>query len=633
MIDMADQQPPDVPQELHGMIELNSAYSVLICPHDQCRRAIQPSAFARHSWEEHNTTFSARQKLKTFIRKLGWKHDPRTVDLPDNWSKPQASIPVFDVFVCESCEADPNPVPDQRPFISSSEKRTRTHWYMVHWDTAQAKDRRKRGAAKYRKARGQTWFRGGGEARYWLVQENENDNRARQAPVEVAGVVQGESAVGDTVITVSSTDDPVDPPREDATAAVIVIDSDDEVLVPRRKGATRAVEVSSSDDCVGMPEEVATAAVIVIDSDNEVPVPRGKQSTRAVECESSDESNGDADYIPSEEASSDDEDDSSTVEAEASDAEHSDVRQPIAVDIAPRPKKRKVQPASAPGIGSDDDIYHPSSPRFEQSPKRLQRMSPFVDSGVVMPPSSEPRCPSSTNNRFIITSSPPIVGWTIQSQPDGDDRLRHAGRVTVPVTHDTDEIPQGTVRSPVPFVFGRRQPTSDALQEHLEMWCQACPACVTVTDVKKVMHHIEDCWRADTVELVKRTHATQQYIDEHGGFRGRDGCARCGVPRTICQRWQARPGGGGWEEVAGGACQYEKRLAAAVTTMLMDGCAEGWDIAKEWMTRAGVRLNKQDEVYEWFRGPAWWADMAMEVSRMAHVFHMLAGKNRRVVRM
>jgi hypothetical protein len=156
---------------------------------------------------------------------------------------------------------------------------------------------------------------------------------------------------------------------------------------------------------------------------------------------------------------------------------------------------------------------------------------------------------------------------------------------------------------------------------------------VTVTDVEKVMHHIEDCWRADTVELVKRTHATQQYIDEHGGFGGRDGCARCGVPRTICQRWQARPGGDGWEEVAGGACQYEKRLAAAVTTMLMDGCPDGWDIAKEWMIRAGVRLNKQDEVYEWFRGPAWWADMAMEVSRMAHVFHMLAGKNRRVVRM
>jgi hypothetical protein len=481
------------------------------------------------------------------------------------------------------------------------------------------------------------------------VQENENNDRARQARVahgetEVAGVVQGECnrAVGDAVITVSSTDDPVDQPRVDATAAVIVIDSDDEVLVPRRKGATRAVEVGSSDDSVGMSEEVATAAVIVIDSDDEVPVSRGTESTRAVKCESSDESNGDADYIhsdesngdadyiPSEEASSDDEGDSSTVEAEASDAEHSDARQPIAVEITPRPKKRKVQPASARGIGSDDDIYHPSSPSFEQSPKRLRRMSPFVDSGVVIPPSSEPRCPSSTNDRSIITSSPPTVGWTIRSQPEGDDRLRHAGRVTVPITHDTDKIPRGTVPSPVPFVFGRRQPTSDALQEHLETWCQACPACVTVTDVEKVMHHIEDCWRTDTVEIVKHAHAAQQFIDKHGGFGGGDGCARCGVPRTICQRWQTRPGGDSWEEVAGKACQYEKRLAAAVMTMLMDGCPEGWDIAEEWMTRDGVRLNKQDEVYKWFRAPTRWH---MEVSRMVHVFHMLAGKNRRVVRM
>jgi hypothetical protein len=592
----------------------------------------------RHSWEEHKTTRGAREKLKEFIEQLGWKNDPRTVDLPDNWSKPQAIIPVFDVFVCESCEADPEP--DQRPFISSSEKCTRTHWYMAHWDTAQEKDgRKKRGAAKYMKARGQTWFRGGGEARYWLVQENENDDRARQAPVahgetEVAGVVQGESdrAVGDAVITVSSTDDPVDPPREDATAAVIVIDSDDEVLVPRRKGATRAVDIGSSDGSISTPEEVATAAVIVIDSDDEMPVPRGKGSTRAVECESSDESNGDADYIPSEEASSDDNDDSSTVEAEASDAEHNEVRQPVAVEITPRPRKRKDQPASTRGIGSDDDIYQPSSPRFERSPKRQQRMSAFEDSGVVMPPSSEPGCPSSADNGFIITSSPPTVGRTIRNQPDVKNRVPDTCRAADDATHATDEDQEIVIPSPIPFVFGRRQPALAALQRHLGTWCQSCPSCVTETDVEKVMHHVEDCWRADTVEIITRTHDVQQYIDKHGGFGGRDGCARCGMPRMICQRWQARPGGSGWEEVAGEACQYKTRLAAAVMTMLMDGCPEGWDIAKEWMTRAGVRLNKEAEVFEWFREAAWWADAAMEVSRMVRVFHMLAGKNRRVVR-
>ena len=50
------------------------------------------------------------------------------------------------------------------------------------------------------------------------------------------------------------------------------------------------------------------------------------------------------------------------------------------------------------------------------------------------------------------------------------------------------------------------------------------------------------------------------------------------------------------------------------------------------MSRAGVAPTKQDEVFEWFRGPAWWADIEVEVSQMVRVFHMLAEKNRRAVR-
>lgn len=144
----------------------------------------------------------------------------------------------------------------------------------------------------------------------------------------MAGIVQRESdrAIGNTVITVSSTDDLVDLSREDATAAVIVIDSNNEVLVLRRKGATWVINISSSNNSISIPEEVATVVVIVINSNNEVLVPRGKESTWAVEYKSSNKSNRDADYIPSEEASSDNKGDSSTVKAEASKAEYNKVR-------------------------------------------------------------------------------------------------------------------------------------------------------------------------------------------------------------------------------------------------------------------------------------------------------------------
>lgn len=228
--------------------------------------------------------------------------------------------------------------------------------------------------------------------------------------------------------------------------------------------------------------------------------------------------------------------------------------------------------------------------------------------------------------------STPVKGSAAQHESDVEDRVPDTCRAPDEAIPATDPDPGRANPAAVPFVFGRRQPASEALRRHLGTWCQACPSCVTETDVAKVMHHIEDCWRADTVEIVKSTRAAQQYIDEHGGFRGRDGCERCGVPRTICQRWQARPGGSGWEEVAEAACQYETKLTAAVITMLMDGCPEGWAVAQEWMTRAGVRPHKAVEVFEWFREATWWADVAMEVSRMVRVFHMLAGKNSTVAR-
>jgi hypothetical protein len=106
VIDMADERPPDVPKELRGMIQLNVAYSVLICPHEQCRKAVQPSAFTRHSHREHQTTFSARQELQKFIDKLGWKYDSRTVQSPPDGSKPQPTIPVDDGIECRLCAAE-----------------------------------------------------------------------------------------------------------------------------------------------------------------------------------------------------------------------------------------------------------------------------------------------------------------------------------------------------------------------------------------------------------------------------------------------------------------------------------------------------------------------------------------------
>jgi hypothetical protein len=123
------------------------------------------------------------------------------------------------------------------------------------------------------KVRVQTWFCGGGEARYWRVEENDDGTRETPAVhnrTDMAEAVHGESdgIGGDAVITITRQGESVDTPEEDAvTAAVTAIDSDDEVLVPGVKGAGMSEGVSV--ELVEVPQK-ATAAVIVIDSDDEV---------------------------------------------------------------------------------------------------------------------------------------------------------------------------------------------------------------------------------------------------------------------------------------------------------------------------------------------------------------------------
>ncbi|KIM92510.1 hypothetical protein OIDMADRAFT_36540 [Oidiodendron maius Zn] len=200
--------------------------------------------------------------------------------------------------------------------------------------------------------------------------------------------------------------------EDDVTAVEIGIDSDDEVLVPVRKGPTRPVQIDSSDKSVGTPEDEVTGAVIVIDSDDEVSAPTGKAPTRAVAMDSSDESDGDADYIPSsKEVSSDKEEGSSAVEAETSDTKNMEACQPTAGKrITPCPRKRNVRELR---VGA----------------------------------------PSHTDDRIVRYISTPTKGLTIQSEPDIEDRVPDTRRAAENATHDTDKDPERTAPSLAPFMF------------------------------------------------------------------------------------------------------------------------------------------------------------------------------------
>jgi hypothetical protein len=585
---MEDQRVPDVPDGLRHLIQVNVTYSVFICPAEECRKAVQPNTFTDHLHENHSTPLPERRRVQAYINEVGWTYDCTSITRPADGSKPQPTISVTRGLECRLCPRDQ----PGRPFKTSNWKVMKNHGIGVH------KMQRVKKHVLGRDVLLQSWSRRGGQERYWRVEERQGesgrdeDDRLRETPavddgddIGAAGATDEEATivVDDGVIVISSdgSDDEVLVRKR----AVIAIDDDsDSEVLPRKK---RAVVASHSDD-----------------SDNEVLVPIKTRAvkTRAVRSNrvySSDSE--DADYEPS----TDKDGDSSGVESERSDDGDREESSTAAVDEedeVANPSPWKVRVTKPPvlvdpvGRGIDDSEDDPDPPS-RRSPKRRKRSPPlFVDSGVVMPSSQDDRYASDA--KYVPASSPPNVIWVVDSGSGGGDE---------------------------------RRPPLEVLRERLEVWCRACPVCVLAQDGGRVSHRMEHCWREDTVDIVSKARILQQHIEDAGGFRGEGGCRWCGVPRAICQRWQARPGGS-WEEVAGQACQYRGTLTAAVMTMMKEGygCHEGRAVATEWMRRDGVELQPRDEVFGWFRGARVWEGIGMQVARMVWVFNMLVNKNRGV---
>jgi hypothetical protein len=75
-------------------------------------------------------------------------------------------------------------------------------------------------------------------------------------------------------------------------------------------------------------------------------------------------------------------------------------------------------------------------------------------------------------------------------------------------------------------------------------------------------------------------------------------------------------------------CQYKGMLVRAVMAMKLCGHPGGWEVARSWMEKDGVKSWKQREESEWLCAGREWEDMEdAEMSQMARVFYMMAGKN------
>ena len=118
---MDDQRPEDIPSELTHLVQLNIAYRVLICPHNECCKAVQPRAFSEHLRVQHQTPLRDRERVQEYVSIFGWDYDFSSIQLPRDGSGPQPIIPVVDGFQCRTC-----------PFKSSNRKSMKVHGNKEH---------------------------------------------------------------------------------------------------------------------------------------------------------------------------------------------------------------------------------------------------------------------------------------------------------------------------------------------------------------------------------------------------------------------------------------------------------------------------------------------------------------------
>lgn len=647
---MDDQRPADIPANLRHLIHLNVAYRVLICQHNECRKAVQPRAFREHLRVQHQTPLSDRERVQEYVRTFSWDYDFSTIQLPKDGSRPQPIIPVVDGFQCPTCPLESR----SRPFTSISQKRMRVHGNVVH------KRQGAGGNGLFRKVRLQSWFQDRRQ-RYWVVDEHrrgdgrdqdvrireEEDGTSRLGLRGDEDVANTSTDVGNDVVeeigVVETRDEEVAEAVVDDVVEVVVSDEVSEAVVESDEEVFSEFEDSGDEDYRESSEDVAGD---------------GEGSSSEVEFDGSD----DGDYKESSGVVDDDEEgrlsdvgvDRSDDGIQSSGVVDDDDEEVIAIrpvdsrDSNPNQKrmarKRKVQSAFEDSrvvdIDSEDDTYRDFSPGFRGRRRRVtnrQKMMPiFEDSGVMMASSQDDGVvrSSSQDDGVAPPSSPPIFGWTIGKRSGGvDNRLGLPEPSTVVrVTNDDDGDNGNDVPLQPPFGCqhgGTVQSRLDHLKERLEKWCRTCPVCYLAGHFGGEIHRMSDCWRRGTVEIIDQAVVMQQHIAEFGGFRGRGGCPWCGVPRAICQQWHVSTGRGG-EEEPGQRCQYIGILVPAVITMLIDGCDEGWAVFGSWIDRDGVIRTKQAEVFEWFRQEFSWE--GIKVAQIVRVFYMLVNKNRGVGR-
>jgi superfamily II DNA helicase RecQ len=162
----------------------------------------------------------------------------------------------------------------------------------------------------------------------------------------------------------------------------------------------------------------------------------------------------------------------------------------------------------------------------------------------------------------------------------------------------------------------------DGLERTLSQWQQRCPICYIETmDPTISMHPIATCSQSDAPMIQRDIAQMTQAMRDQRKYARFSCCFTCGVPQSICQRYEVNTHGG-WRLIPERQCQFpDVVIPTVISIMHLDpgGCA---DVVYRQMHDDGVDMAVADQVFTWFGQKIRWG--RMEGTRLIQVFHQLS---------
>ncbi|KJZ71409.1 hypothetical protein HIM_09197 [Hirsutella minnesotensis 3608] len=146
---------------------------------------------------------------------------------------------------------------------------------------------------------------------------------------------------------------------------------------------------------------------------------------------------------------------------------------------------------------------------------------------------------------------------------------------------------------------------AEEFRDQLERWVRRCVVC-HLTGQGEALHDMDACPMRDGPTWMA-TKSNTGFIEE-GLFAKRrladlSGCFWCGIPQSICERWEASDEDRGrFRIVGGGKCQYAGVLVKMFGGAYSKDVSAAKDTMEEMMAEDGLELEDEDRWFKWLGG-------------------------------